>query len=52
MAHLSLGELAPLLVLGLGLGWLRLRSGRLAPCVLMHALWNGLTFTNLVLLAG
>ncbi len=52
MAHLSLGELAPLLVLGLGLGWLRLRSGRLAPCVLMHALWNALTFTNLVLLAG
>ena len=52
VAHLSLGELAPLLVLGLGLGWVRLRSGRLAPCVLMHALWNGLTFTNLVLLAG
>ena len=52
LAHLSLGELAPLLVLGLGLGWLRLRSGRLAPCVLMHALWNGLTFTNLLLLAG
>jgi uncharacterized protein len=52
MAHLSLGELAPLLVLGLGLGWLRLRSGRLAPCVLMHAFWNGLTFSNLVLLAG
>ncbi len=52
VAHLSLGELAPLLVLGLGLGWLRLRSGRLAPCVLMHAFWNGLTFTNLLLLAG
>ena len=52
LAHLSLGELVPLLVLGLGLGWLRLRSGRLAPCVLMHALWNGLTFTNLMLLAS
>ena len=52
LAHLSLGELVPLLVLGLGLGWLRLRSGRLAPCVLMHALWNGFTFSNLVLLAG
>jgi uncharacterized protein len=51
MAHLSLGELVPLLVLGMGLGWLRLRTGRLAPCVLMHALWNGLTFSNLVLLA-
>ena len=52
LAHVSLGELVPLAVLGLGLGWLRLRSGRLGPCVLMHALWNGLTFTNLVLLAG
>ena len=51
LAHLSLGELTPLVVLGLALGWLRLRSGRLAPCVLMHGLWNGLTFLNLVLLA-
>jgi membrane protease YdiL (CAAX protease family) len=52
LAHLSLGELPPLLVLGLGLGWLRLRSGRLGPCVLMHGLWNGLTFANLVALGG
>jgi membrane protease YdiL (CAAX protease family) len=51
-AHLSLGELVPLFVLALGLGWLRLSSGRLLPCVLMHALWNGLTFFNLLLLAG
>ncbi len=50
LAHLSLGELTPLVVLGLALGWLRLRSGRLGPCVLMHSLWNGLTFFNLVLL--
>jgi membrane protease YdiL (CAAX protease family) len=51
VAHLSLGELVPLFVLALGLGWLRWQSGRLLPCVLMHALWNGLTFLNLVLLA-
>jgi membrane protease YdiL (CAAX protease family) len=50
VAHLSLGELLPLLVLGLGLGWLRWNGGRLGSCVLLHALWNGLTFTNLVLL--
>jgi hypothetical protein len=50
LAHLSLGELVPLVVLGLGLGWLRLRSGRLGPCVLMHGLWNGFTFANLLLL--
>ena len=51
-AHLSLGEIVPLFVLALGLGWLRWQSGRLLPCVLMHALWNGLTFLNLLLLAG
>tara|TARA_Y100001968_G_C19428430_1_gene755701 strand:- start:877 stop:2235 length:1359 start_codon:yes stop_codon:yes gene_type:complete len=52
LAHLSIGELLPLLVLGLGLGFLRLSSGRLFPCVLMHALWNGVTFSSLVLLGG
>ncbi len=50
-AHLSVGEFVPLLVLAMGLGWLRWRSGRLLPSVLMHALWNGLTFANLLLLA-
>jgi len=50
VAHLSLGELLPLLVLGLGLGWLRWNGGRLGSCVLMHAFWNALTFTNLVVL--
>ena len=50
LAHLSLGELTPLTLLGLALGWLRLRHGRLGPCVLMHGLWNGLTFLNLILL--
>lgn len=52
VAHLSLAELPALLALGLGLGWLRLRSGRLGSCVLMHGLWNGFTFLNLLLLAG
>ena len=50
LAHLSIGELAPLTVLGIGLGLLRLRGGRLVSCVLMHALWNGVTFLNLLLL--
>ncbi|MFO7629514.1 MAG: type II CAAX endopeptidase family protein [Prochlorococcaceae cyanobacterium] len=52
IAHLSLGELPPLFVLGLGLGWLRLQSGRLGASVLMHGLWNGLTFLNLLLLGA
>ncbi len=50
MAHISIGELAPLTVLGIGLALLRLSSGRLVPCVLMHALWNAVTFVNLLLL--
>ena len=50
MAHISVGELAPLTVLGVGLGMVRLRSGRLWPSVLMHGLWNAVTFLNLLLL--
>ena len=50
LAHISIGELAPLTVLGIGLALLRLSSGRLLPCVLMHALWNAITFVNLLLL--
>ena len=52
LAHLSVGELAPLTVLGFGLALLRLSSGRLFPCVLMHSLWNGVTFANLLLLGS
>ena len=52
IAHLSLGELPALLMLGLGLGWLRLSSGRLGASVLMHSLWNAMTFANLVLLGS
>jgi membrane protease YdiL (CAAX protease family) len=52
VAHLSLGELVPLLVLGLGLGWLRWRTGRLGPCVILHALWNAVTFANLIALGS
>ena len=50
LAHISIGELAPLTVLGIGLALLRLSSGRLLPCVVMHALWNAVTFFNLLLL--
>lgn len=50
IAHLSLGELVPLFVLGLGLGWLRWSGGRLGACVILHALWNAVTFLNLVVL--
>ncbi len=52
VAHLSLGELPALFVLGLALGWLRLNSGRLSASVWLHSLWNSFTFTNLLLLGS
>ena len=52
LAHLSVGELPPLFVLGIGLGIMRVSSGRLFPCVIMHSLWNGITFFNLFLLGS
>ena len=50
LAHLSIGEMPPLFVLGLGLGITRIASGSLLSSVIMHSLWNGLTFLNLFLL--
>ena len=50
LAHLSISEMPPLLVLGIGLGITRIASGSLLSSVIMHSLWNGLTFLNLFLL--
>ena len=50
LAHLSIGEMLPLFILGIGLAITRLISGRLFSSVIMHSLWNGLTFLNLFLL--
>ena len=50
LAHLSFSELPPLFILGVGLGTTRLVSGRLSSSIIMHSLWNGLTFFNLFLL--
>jgi len=50
LAHLSLAEMPPLFVLGIGLGITRIASGSLLSSVVMHSLWNGLTFFNLFLL--
>ncbi len=50
LAHLSLGEMPPLFILGIGLGVTRIASGSLLSSVIMHSLWNGLTFLNLFLL--
>ena len=50
LAHLSISETPPLFILGIGLGVTRLVSGRLSSSVVMHSLWNGMTFLNLFLL--
>ena len=50
LAHLSISEMIPLFTLGIGLGMTRLISGRLSSSVVMHSLWNGMTFLNLFLL--
>ena len=50
LAHLSISEMIPLFTLGIGLGTTRLTSGRLSSSVIMHSLWNGMTFLNLFLL--
>ena len=50
LAHLSFSEFPPLFILGIGLALTRLISGRLISSVVMHSLWNGLTFLNLFLL--
>jgi len=50
LAHLSLGEMPPLFVLGVGLAITRIASGSLFSSVVMHSLWNALTFLNLFLL--
>ena len=38
--HLSMPSLPHLFVLGLALGWLRIRTGSLFPCVLLHFTHN------------
>ena len=50
LAHLSISEMPPLFILGVGLGITRLASGRLSSSIFMHSLWNGMTFLNLFLL--
>ena len=44
IVHFSAPQsVVPLITMGIGLGWLRVWSGRLWPCVLAHALFNGRT---------
>jgi membrane protease YdiL (CAAX protease family) len=52
LGHLSYGSgvLVPI-ALGLSLGWMRLRSGKLRAGVALHLVWNGIVLANLWLTA-
>lgn len=50
--HMSPAQTAVQLVLGLALGWMRHRTGSLWPCVLGHALHNGLAVALMLKFPG
>jgi membrane protease YdiL (CAAX protease family) len=53
LAHLGHGvDPAPLVLLGVFLGYVYQRTGRLAPCIVAHALFNGITMILLALQLG
>jgi membrane protease YdiL (CAAX protease family) len=49
LVHTPPPDVLPLTTMGLALGYLRLRCGRLWPCVLVHVLFNARTMTFVLL---
>lgn len=52
VAHLSLSEVLPLMVLGIILGFVYARSRNLLSSILLHSLWNSGTLLSLFILGG
>jgi uncharacterized protein len=52
IAHLNLGDLLPLSLLGMVLGFVYLRSRNLMSSILLHSLWNSGSFISLLILGG
>lgn len=52
LAHLNLGDLLPLTVLGMILGFVYLRSRNLLASMLLHSLWNSGSFLGLLILGS
>jgi uncharacterized protein len=52
IAHLNLGDLLPLTLLGMVLGFVYLRSRNLLSSILLHSLWNSGSFISLLILGG
>jgi hypothetical protein len=51
-AHLNLGDLLPLTVLGMLLGLVYVRSRNLLASILLHSLWNSGSFIGLLILGS
>jgi uncharacterized protein len=52
IAHLNLGDLLPLSLLGMILGFVYLRSRNLLSSILLHSLWNSGSFISLLILGS
>jgi uncharacterized protein len=52
IAHLNLGDLLPLSLLGMVLGFVYLRSRNLLASILLHSLWNSGSFISLLILGS
>jgi membrane protease YdiL (CAAX protease family) len=52
IAHLNVGDLLPLTVLGMLLGFVYLRSRNLFASMLLHSLWNSGSFVGLLILGS
>jgi uncharacterized protein len=52
IAHLNLGDLLPLSLLGMILGFIYLRSRNLLASILLHSLWNSGSFISLLILGS
>jgi membrane protease YdiL (CAAX protease family) len=52
LAHLTAGDLLPLGILGIALGYIYLRSGNLLSSIFLHSLWNSGSFLALLVLAN
>lgn len=52
IAHLNLGDVLPLSLLGMVLGFVYLRSQNLLASILLHSLWNSGSFISLLVLGS
>ncbi|EPS73198.1 hypothetical protein M569_01553, partial [Genlisea aurea] len=48
LAHLNVQRMLPLIFLGMVMGVTYARSRNLVPCMLLHSLWNGFVFLDLM----